>query len=740
MIQEINQNLQEIRGTVDDIIFKNSENGYIVLTLNCDNRFLETVTGELGDIVEGEKLIVRGTYTTSVKYGKQFKAVMCERTLPTEAYEIRKYLGSGIIKGLGPSMAKKIVDKFEEDSFKIIENDPYRLAEIKGITTDRALYISSEFRRLCGVKDVIEFLQKYGIAPVSAVNVWKRYETSSIASVKDNPFLLCENGIDVDFDVADEIAREMGISNNDPNRVKAGIAYVLRENSYVGHTCLPIARLEKCVCENLEVEPEDFNEMLNEGIDEDRFKCLSFGKHLFVYLTVYFTAETYAAKKLTEMLKLSAPLNKDFSEEIAGVEWSEGIKYETLQKAAINGCLGNNLFILTGGPGTGKTTTLNAVIQLCKAKKKRIALAAPTGRAAKRMADLTGEKAKTIHRLLEVDFSKDDRLAFKHNEKNPLSADVIIIDEMSMVDVLLFEALLRAIKHDAKLIMVGDSNQLPSVGAGNVLRDMLVSGAIPSVELKEIFRQAAESLIITNAHKIVRGELPQLDDRKRDFFFMPCEDDSDTARIVLELAKTRLPRTYDYSPIDDIQVLSPTRIGVAGTKELNRSLQLALNPPERGKKEVRFMDFMYRVGDKVMQIKNDYDVVWKKDGESGSGIFNGDIGIVVDADTYSSSLKIDFDGRIATYTSDMLVKLDLAYAVTIHKSQGSEYKAVILPLSSVTHNLLYRNLLYTGVTRAKEILIIVGKRELVAEMVNNEKKTLRYSCLRPMLELKNRKI
>lgn len=436
------------------------------------------------------------------------------------------------------------------------------------------------------------------------------------------------------------------------------------------------------------------------------------------------------------MLKLSAPFEKDFSEEIAGVEWSENIQYEDLQKAAINAALGNNLFILTGGPGTGKTTTLNAVIQLCRGKNKRLSLAAPTGRAAKRMSDLTGQPAKTIHRLLEVDFSKENKLRFKHNDLNPLKADVIIIDEMSMVDTLLFEALLRAIKPESKLIMVGDSNQLPSVGAGNVLRDLISSGLIPTIELKEIFRQAAESLIVTNAHKIVNGIQPELNDRKKDFFFMPTATDNDTAQLVVDLVRTRLPKSYGYSPVDDIQILSPTKIGPAGTKELNRSLQLALNPPARNKKEIRFFDVAFRMCDKVMQIKNDYDVAWKKDGESGLGIFNGDIGIITDVDTHNGILTIDFDGRIAIYTTEMLNKLEHAYAVTIHKSQGSEYKAVVMPLTAVSEQLLYRNLLYTGITRAKENIILIGTHDVVSRMVQNDRKTLRYSCMKRLLEEK----
>ena len=727
-------NLIVICGTAEEIIYKNPENGYIVLTLNCDNS-PETVVGTLGDIVEGESLKLRGSYISNAKYGRQFKAVTCERTLPTTAEEIRRYLGSGIIKGVGPAMAKKIVAAYGTESLDVIENDPKRLSELSGITVDKALYIGHEFRKLNGIKSVIEFLQKYDISPITASLIWKEYEAKSLVLLKENPYLLCDSDFEVSFMVADRIAFDLELSQYSVNRIKAGIAYVLRENAFAGHTCLPREKLSETVCRIISVGEEDFDKALWEGIQEGTFAELPLTKRTYIYLYEYYSAEKYIAEKISVMLKLSAPLEKDYSEEIAGIEWSEGIQYEALQKAAINAALGNNLFILTGGPGTGKTTTLNAVIQLCRNKRKRLLLAAPTGRAAKRMSDLTGCPAKTIHRLLEVDFSnKSGKLKFKHNELNPLKADVIIIDEMSMVDVLLFEALLRAIKPESTLIMVGDSNQLPSVGAGNVLRDLMTTGLIPTVELKEIFRQAAESLIVTNAHSIVKGEMPELDDRKKDFFFMQSDSDEDTARIVIGLAKTRLPKSYGYSPIDDIQILSPTKMSTAGTKELNRSLQLALNPPSSMKKELRFFDVVFRTGDKVMQIKNDYDVLWQKGAEKGTGIFNGDIGIVMNVDTKNSVLTIDFDGRVAIYTTEMLNKLEHAYAITIHKSQGSEYKAVVMPLTMFAPQLLYRNLLYTGVTRAKEILIIVGSRAAVSAMVENDRKTLRYSCIKALLK------
>ena len=723
-----------ISGTAEDIIFKNPDNGYIVLTMDIDGSPV-TVVGELGDIVEGESLILRGTYGESAKYGRQFKAVTCERKLPETPEEIRRYLGSGIIKGVGPAMAKKIVTAFGDQSLVIIENDPQQLTSLKGINAEKANYISEEFRKLCGMRMIIEFLQNYEISPITASMVWKEHEGESVRIVRENPYILCSEDLNVEFAVADRIANDLGLSMTSSNRIKAAITYVLRRNCAAGHTCVPRESLVQVVCPLIRVSDDDYDKALFEGIEEGRFVIHETTYREYVFLAEYFRAENYISKRISEMLKLSVHTDKDYTEDISVIEWEQDIRYEGLQKAAINAALGNNVFILTGGPGTGKTTALNAMIRLFENRKKRLTLAAPTGRAAKRMTDLTGRPAKTIHRLLEVDFSgKGGRPKFKHNEQNPLNADVVIIDEMSMVDMLLFEALLRAIKFDCKLIMVGDSDQLPSVGAGNVLRDLIASKLIPTIELKEIFRQAAESLIITNAHRIVSGGMPELDERKKDFFFMPAASDEDAAQLVLDLTRKRLPEAYGYSPVDDIQVLSPTKMGMTGTKELNRALQAALNPPSRLKKELQFFDSVFRLGDKVMQIKNDYDVVWRKGADSGTGIFNGDIGIICEVDISNNLLHIDFDGRRAVYTQDMLGKLDHAYAVTIHKSQGSEYKAVVMPIMQLTDNLLYRNLLYTGVTRAKEILIIVGSRNAVAQMVNNNKKTNRFSCMRDLLE------
>lgn len=723
----------ELSGSVEDVIYKNADNGYTVINLGCDEGLI-AVVGNLGDVNEGERLSLRGGWITSPKYGRQFKAAMCERSMPETESEISAYLGSGVIKGLGPAIAKKIVKQFGTEALDIIDNDCMQLTVIKGITSDKALYISNEYHKITGVNEVIKFLGEYNFGPAHAISVWSAFEHDSIKQIKTNPYILCTSGIDIDFRSVDRMAADLGFDAENSDRVRAGIVYVLHENANAGHTCLPTEKLRESVCDNLGIERRQFESCLDDCEEKDWVVRITLGKREFVYLPEYYLAETYIAKKLAFMLRTSAQYEKDYSDEIRGVEFSENIQYEDLQRAAISACPTGSVFILTGGPGTGKTTTLNGVIKILKAQKKRILLCAPTGRAAKRMSDLTGEPARTIHRLLEVDFTAKGELKFKRNETNPLPADVVIADEMSMVDALLMCSLVRAIKPTSKFIMVGDSNQLPSVGAGNVLKDLIASHYIPSVELKEIFRQAAQSLIVTNAHRIVNGEFPVLDDRQNDFFFMNKSLESDIAELVIQLAKQRLPDTYGFSPIDDIQVLCPTKMGMAGTKELNKQLQSALNPPSQNKAELKFFDVIFRTGDKVMQTKNDYDVLWTKNNEKGSGIFNGDIGIIRSVDRFSQNVTIDFEGRVAIYTSEMLRRLEHAYAITIHKSQGSEYDAVIIPITAFTHNLLYRNLLYTGVTRAKKMIIVIGTKELVKTMVDNNRKMLRYSLLRPLLE------
>jgi exodeoxyribonuclease V alpha subunit len=729
---------ESISGIVESVIFKNTSNGYIVFEMDCEGALI-TANGNLGEVAAGEKLRLTGEYVTSPKYGEQFKATVCERTPPETAQEIAKYLGSGIIPGIGVKTASKIVEKFGTSTLEIIQNNPERLREIKGISMDKAVAAGAALRKLCGVNTVLEFLSRFSVSPVTAIAVWNRYDSSSIALIKENPFMLCEEGLELDFETADKIAEEFGHDPLSLNRIKSGISYVLSENAKIGHTCIPINALSERVCGFLDISGDLCDFALQDGISEKRFVVhrratgrKSSNSDEYIYLSPYYRAERYISDKLSEMKMLNPGMNRDFSQDITGVEFEESIRYEALQKAAIQGCLEHNLFILTGGPGTGKTTTLNAVIRLLKKSRRLLSLAAPTGRAAKRMSELTGEPAQTIHRLLEVE-STENMMKFKRNETNPLKADVIIIDEMSMVDVLLFESLLRAIKPDSKLIMVGDSDQLPSVGAGNVLADLIACEQIEQIRLTEIFRQASESLIVTNAHKIVSGLQPELGTKDKDFFFMPCSTEEEIAAKITDLIKTRLPAAYDYDPVEDIQVLTPTKIGFAGTRELNKRLQAAVNPPSVKAKQVVFGDVVFRVGDKIMQTVNDYNIEWKRAGERGMGVFNGDIGIITGIDSYSGSLVINFDGRVAAIPPGLFNKIEHAYAITVHKSQGSEYRAVIMPIPAGARRLLYRSLLYTGVTRARDLLILVGRRDTVIEMVSNEQKSVRYSCLKWMM-------
>lgn len=724
--------LSTISGTVEDVVFFNEENGYIVLGLDVGGE-LVTAVGCMGDVREGESLTLYGEYVNSQKYGRQFKTEIFERALPQTADALRRYLGSGVIAGIGPSLARRIVQAYGEDTVDVLENSPAQLSAIKGITTERALAIGKEFRRITGLRKAMTFFSKYGIQPVYIAAAWKQYEGATVKIVNENPYCLCANGIELPFRDADRMALDLGVPPDSEERIYAGILWVLRTGASNGSTCLPEPLLSERVCSALSVSEgsyynalkmtEERGEIVIDGRDEGRF----------VFLSDLYGAERYIAEKTAELIKAGGETDADFSKEISAIEWTENITYEGLQREAINACMNNRVFILTGGPGTGKTTTLNAVISLCRQRGQKIKLAAPTGRAAKRMAELTGAPAQTIHRLLEVDFAAGGS-SFKRNEENPLSCDVLIIDEMSMVDTQLMASLLHSLRGKTRLVMVGDSSQLPSVGAGNVLGDLIASGRVPVVELKQIFRQAAQSLIVTNAHRIVRGEYPILNDRKNDFFFMPSDSEENTLRLVVELCKTRLPASYGYDPLDDIQVLCPSRMGTVGTQSLNHELQLALNPPSKDKREVKFMNTLFREGDKIMQTKNDYDVEWRRGAEKSHGIFNGDIGRIAEADRVNENVEIDFDGRRAHYDSEMLKKIEHAYAVTIHKSQGSEYPAVIIPLPNGMDRLSYRNLLYTAVTRAKKTLIIIGTVGKVYSMVDNDRRTQRYTCLRAYLE------
>ena len=727
------QEFIHLEGSVESVIYRNDDNGYIVLELANDDELI-TVVGELGSVQIGEELRLTGTYITHAKYGTQFKAEVCERRLPTSAASIRRYLASGIVKGVGPAMSKRIVDHFGDETLDIIEQEPERLSEVKGISDRLRESIAEEFKQIFGIRTVMVYLSKFGIAPSFSVRAWKKWGKASIDIIGENPFELCSPGIEMDFIIVDKIASEFQFAEDNINRIRAGISYVLIRNANSGHTCLPLDRLTETACALLNIDEDKFNEAIEIEIDDGVLCELVKRGRSFIYLREYYDAENYIAGRLA-IIKHSFPkIDKTYENEIDRMQVELGIKYESLQRQAISLALSRGALILTGGPGTGKTTTLNAIISIFKQKGDKVLIAAPTGRAAKRISELTGYEAKTIHRLLEVGYSENGNMKFLRCEENLLDSDVIIIDEMSMVDTLLFEALLKAMRLSCRIIMVGDSDQLPSVGAGNVLKDLIESGMLTLVELKEIFRQAAQSRIVTNAHRIVAGDMPDLATRDSDFFFMQRLDPHDAEETIVELCAKRLPKTYKFSPIDDIQVLTPNRRGTLGSLELNTSLQAQLNPPHEERTEITYGDIKFRDGDKVMQVRNNYDIEWDMKGEKGAGIYNGDIGIIKMIDKRTQTVVIDFEGKIAHYNFDLLLELELAYAITVHKSQGSEFDAVIIPVLGGYDKLYFRNLLYTGVTRAKKLLILVGSKNRIAFMVKNDRKTLRYTGLRFLIE------
>ena len=722
-----------IEGTVENILYKNELNGYAVVDIDAGGELI-TAVGDLGDVEEGEGLILEGQYITHKKFGTQFRADYCERKLPDTIVNIEKYLASGAIKGIGPALAKRIVNVFGAQTLDIMENNPHRLSEIKGISKSKCEEIAAETRKLFSLRFIMAFLQKYDVKSQYAMNTYKKFGTDAIELMKLNPYILCGDSIELDFAKADAIALDLRIDRNSEKRIIAGLQYILKANSAIGHTCLPLSVLCTKATRALEIGESDFYASYNTALEENELFEYWKNEREYVYLPDYFYAEQFIADRINILKDFTSPEDFNYDLLIDIEEEEHNIKYEKIQRQAITSAVSRGLMILTGGPGTGKTTALNAIISIFEKQGRNVLLAAPTGRAAKRMSDLTGKEAKTIHRLLEVVYDTGGKLTFAHNENNPLECDVIVIDEMSMVDVILFEKLLRALRLGCRIIMVGDSDQLPSVGAGNLLSDLIDCGIVPVVALKEIFRQARQSCIITNAHKIVSGEYPDLTQKNNDFFFFKRSDYSKSAELLADLAENRLPKAYKINPVDDIQILCPSRKGTLGTVELNKLLQEKLNPPSRKKAEHKGYLYVFREGDKVMQTKNNYDIVWRRNDEQGTGIFNGDIGRIVSINNMDKLAVIDFDGRNAVFTFDQLPQIELAYAITVHKSQGCEFEIVIIPIMDGFSKLSYRSLLYTAVTRAKKMLIIIGQEEEIQKMVDNNRSARRYTCLKKMLK------
>ena len=730
----LTDSVKEIKGTVERITYRNEGNSYTVAEVKADGKS-QTVVGILPFLTEGDEAVFYGEYTVHPSYGEQFKAEHFERKAPQNSASILRYLSSGAIRGIGPATAQKIVEKFGADTLDVIQNRPEDLATIKGITLSKAKQVSEEYQKQYGVRDIMMMLSKYGATPDKCLAVYRRFGDKSTDMIKSNPYALCEEGIDFRFETAEDIAEDMSFDKNSELRVSAGVEYVLRKNLANGHTCLPREKLCEVAVRLLECKRDTVEDCCDRLTECFRIKSKTVNGTEYLSIPEYFSAEEHIAARLISVKRYIDKAVTVDKLEIENVERRLGIEFEDLQKQAIFEAFSSGILVLTGGPGTGKTTTLNAIISLFENRSLDIELAAPTGRAAKRMTELTGREAKTIHRLLEVEWGEGDKQQFSRNERNPLNCDVIIVDEASMIDALLFDSLLKALRLSCRIILVGDSDQLPAVGAGNVLNDILSSEIFPSIRLKKVFRQAGKSKIVTNAHAIINGESPDFSSNESDCFFLRRQDRFAVCNTVLELVSERLPNAYGFDPIRDIQVLCPSRMTETGTVNLNNILQSALNPSTSGKQQLSFKGIYLREGDKVMQIKNNYDLQYRRDnGEYGTGVFNGDVGFITEIDKRGGILKVRFDDRVATYFSEDLAQLELAYAVTVHKSQGSEYTCVLLPLFDVPQKLKYRNLLYTAVTRAKKLLVAVGNDNIWTEMVANDRKTLRYTMLKQFLK------
>ncbi|MBR2346602.1 MAG: ATP-dependent RecD-like DNA helicase [Clostridia bacterium] len=723
--------MEKLEGSVEQIVFCNEDNGYTVCDMALEDDIV-TVCGIMPMLCEGDRLCVYGKWVHSAKYGRQFSVEQYERVMPADIASMLRYLSSRAIKGIGPKTASKIIEEFGEDSFDVIENHPEWLANIKGISTKVALAASESFKEQAGIRSAMMFFREY-FGASTTVRIYKKWGSSSVDIAKKNPYRLCNEIEGIGFERADALANSLGLQNDNFDRIMSGLSYVLiKSASYNGHVCLPREKLCEAGVELLEVSAEEADRAISELIRMGRFKYVLQGEAQMIYLAEAYDEEKYVAEKLTLLDKMCATVDvSDIDRFIEREEAKAGIEYASLQKKAISDALRYGVMVLTGGPGTGKTTVVRALIHIFDSMGYEIALAAPTGRAAKRMSEATAMEAKTIHRLLEMSYDLEGRSVFNRNEFDLLDEQIIIVDEASMIDSALMCALLKAIKPGARLIIIGDSDQLPSVGAGNVLRDIIESGRFATVRLCEIFRQAQESLIVTNAHAINRGEMPNLAVKDKDFFFLRRDRDRDIAATVVDLCKNRLPRAYGNMARNGLQVICASRKGEAGTENLNVLLQQALNPRERGKSEHSFRERIFREGDRVMQTRNNYDIAWTReyDGKEGNGIFNGDIGIIESIEVAEREMTVLFDDRRVVYDFSLLEDLEHAYAITVHKSQGSEYPMVVMPMCTASQMLHTRNLFYTAVTRAQNMVILVGREDIIKEMVENNRRSMRYTGL-----------
>lgn len=731
-------NQETINGYVDHIIYRNTDNGYTVLVLICDEEEL-TCVGTFSDIAEGENIEARGVFTDHPTYGRQFKVQSFEEKAPQDVVAIERYLGSGAIKGVGIALAARIVRRFKEDTFRIIEEEPERLAEIKGISDRKAMEIADQVNAKRDLRQAMIFLQQYGISTTLAVKIYNQYGQEVYGILQENPYRMADDIEGVGFRTADEIASRVGIRTDSDFRIRSGIQYALLQASGEGHTYLPMGELTGRASQLLGLEPEYIeNHYMNLAMDRKIIMRQVDGVTQ-MYSSAFFYMEANTATMLKQLdVSYDVP-DIEIEMRLRQIEKQTKMDLDEHQVEAVKEAVRNGLLIITGGPGTGKTTTINTIIRYFEMEGMDIFLAAPTGRAAKRMSETTGFEARTIHRMLELNGGMEGNAGFERNEQNPLETDVIIIDEMSMVDISLMYALLKAVVAGTRLILVGDVNQLPSVGPGSVLKDIIDSGMFHTVKLTKIFRQASTSDIIVNAHKINRGEPVSLDNKSMDFFFLKRYDADKIINVTLQLIKQKLPKFVGASEYD-IQVLTPMRKGLLGVERLNTVLQMYLNPPDASKREKEYGSTIFREGDKVMQVKNNYQLEWEirsKYGlmiDKGTGIFNGDMGIIEEINDFAETMTISFDeGRMVEYPYKLLEELELAYAITIHKSQGSEYPAVVIPLLTGPRMLMNRNLLYTAVTRAKKCVTIVGNDETFQMMIENNAEQRRYSGLKDRL-------
>ncbi len=722
-----------IAGTVQSVVFQNEENGYAVLRLVTDDGELLTLVGCVPCAAPGESLSATGSFSSHPQYGEQFSASEVERHLPSNETEILNYLASGVVRGVGPATAEKLVARFGARTLEVIESEPEKLTALKGMTSRRAQEISTAFCEQMGLRRVMEFLTHYDLPAALSVPLYRRFGVNAMAALERNPYLLSDSAFGVEFSACDEIALSMGFGGDAALRIEAGLLFELSYNRDAGgHVFLPREKLLAATDQLLDCGADAAEKSLDDLIAAHRVVQEPVANVTACYLRSSWEDETYVAARLNAMLADKPDALRGVKRTISEIEREQGVCYAPLQRQAVELAAREELLILTGGPGTGKTTSVRAIVALFERMGLNVLLAAPTGRAAKRLGELCGRDTQTVHRLLGMTWNEQTgEVTFTKDEKEPLEADALIVDETSMVDLALMRALLAALRPGCRLVLVGDPDQLPSVGAGNVFSDLIRSGRIATVALRDIFRQAERSMIVRNAHLVNEGTMPELKNSAAgDFFFLPRRDSGRLVDTVVELCKTRLPENMGI-PADELQVLTPTRRGDAGTRSLNFALQAALNPPKPGKKERRFGELVFREGDRVMQTRNDYDVVWQKDdGTAGTGIFNGDVGRITKIDPSGELLEIVFDDRTATYTADMLAELDMAYAMTVHKSQGSEYRGVVFVGAPCAPSLMVRGVLYTAITRARELLVIVGDDSAVFKMAENDRRSRRYSGLR----------